>query len=465
MTTRFSIALLRTRPVRRKGGPKTMKIKCVLSSCVLFFAPWSHALDLVDALQRAKVNDPNWQANLLQYEADQLNLGIAQGNLLPTISLSGNVTRKNQPIGQVSSVLSMPDTTTTKQVAITARQPLFRWDAWEGLKQVKTSLSLSEVNLQLQRQQHILDVTEAYFNVLRQQSLTAANLQEEQALLEQLNMMNAKLREGLVAKSDVSEANAQYQSAQANRIATHVQLVLAQEQLAQIIGPYQENLAVLREDFQFQKPYPAELSAWTNLALAQNLGIQQARLQQRYAEDQKRVEQAALYPQIEAVGSYGYSEQTPENIMSAKGNFDQIGIEMNWNVYTGGRTKKSIQKAAVNVKKSEAELDAAIRKANTEVKKSYLQVETDQAKLQARKAAMESSSLVSRASQAQYQEGLKTMVDVLLAQRNAFSAKQDYVNAKYDYLINVLHLKASVGKLTEQDIQEMNAWLVDKARS
>ena len=82
-----------------------------------------------------------------------------------------------------------------------------------------------------------------------------------------------------MAKSDVSEANAQYQSAQANRIATHVQLVLAQEQLAQIIGPYQENLAVLREDFQFQKPYPAELSAWTNLALAQNLGIQQARLQ------------------------------------------------------------------------------------------------------------------------------------------------------------------------------------------
>ena len=442
-----------------------MKTQYALVCCILFFAPWCHALDLVEALQRAKANDPNWQTNLLQYQAEQLDLGIAQANLLPTITLSGNVTRKNQPMDQVSSVLSIPDATTTKQVMLTARQPLFRWDAWQGLKQVKTSLSLSEVNLQLQRQQHILEVTEAYFNVLRQQSLTSANLQEEQALFEQLNMMNAKLREGLVAKSDVSEAHAQYQNAQANRIATHVQLALAQEQLAQVIGPYTDNLAVLRDDFQFQKPYPNELAAWTNLALAQNLGIQQARLQQRYAEDQKRVEQAARYPKIEAVGSYGYSEQSPENVMSAKGDFDQIGIEMNWNVFTGGRTQKSIQKAAVNVKKSEAELDAAIRKANTEVKKSYLQVETDQAKLQARKAAMESSSLVSRASQAQYQEGLKTMVDVLLAQRNAFSAKQDYVNAKYDYLINVLHLKASVGKLTEQDIQEMNAWLVDKASS
>ena len=52
----------------------------------------------------------------------------------------------------------------------------------------------------------------------------------------------------------------------------------------------------------------------------------------------------------------------------------------------------------------------------------------------------------------------------MLAQRNAFSAMQDYVNTKDDDLINVLHLKASVGKLTEQDIQEMNAWMMDKAR-
>ena len=93
----------------------------------------------------------------------------------------------------------------------------------------------------MQRQEHILNVSESYFNVLRQQSLTVANLQEEKALFEQLNVMNAKLKEGLVAKSDVSEANAQYESARANRIATHVQLVLAQEQLSQLIGPYQES--------------------------------------------------------------------------------------------------------------------------------------------------------------------------------------------------------------------------------
>ncbi|UUS65418.1 MULTISPECIES: TolC family outer membrane protein [unclassified Acinetobacter] len=441
-----------------------MNKKVVVGLCLLFTSQWACALDLVQAYERAKQEDPNWQANKLQYEADKLNLGIANGNLLPTVTISGNVTRKNQNSNQsgAQAGLIMPDSTTTRQIALTARQPIFRWDAWEGLKQVKTSINLSEINLRIQKQDHILNVSEAYFNVLRQQVLTVANLQEEQALSEQMRMMNAKLKEGLVAKSDVSEANAQYQNARANRMATNVQLVLAQEQLQQLIGPYRENLAVLRDDFQFEKPIPNNVQAWEELAQEQNLGILQARMQQRYAEDGKRVEKAALYPQIEAVGTYGYNKQSPQSIMSQDGQFDQVGIEMNWNVFNGGRTQKSIKQAAINVEKSQAQVDAAIRKAQTDVKKSYMQVETDQSKLQARKAAMDSSAQVSLASQAQYQEGLKTMVDVLLAQRNAFSARQDYLNSKYDYLIHVLQLKASVGKLTEADLVEMNAWLVDQ---
>ena len=439
-----------------------MKINLILSAYLLFASPALFALDLVNAYERAKQSDPSWQASQLQYEADQLNLGIANGNLLPTITLAGNVARKNQNVNQSASNIgfSLPVSTTNKQITLTARQPLFRWDAWEGLKQVKTSIDLSEINLRIQQQNHILQVADTYFNVLRQQALTVANLQEEQALSEQLKVMNAKLNEGLIAKSDVSEANAQYQNARANRMSTHVQLVLAQEQLQQLIGSYRENLAVLREDFQFQKPVPNNMQDWENLAMSQNLGILQAKIQRRYAEDGKRVEQAALYPQIEAVGTYGYSKQSPESIMSQDGQFDQVGIEMNWNAYNGGRTQKSIKQATINVKKTEAQVEAATRKATSDVKKSFLQLESDEAKLQARKAALDSAAIVSKASQAQYQEGLKTMVDVLLAQRNAFSAKQDYLNSKYDYLLHVLQLKASIGRLTDQDVAEMNAWLV-----
>lgn len=104
----------------------------------------------------------------------------------------------------------------------------------------------------------------------------------------------------------------------------------------------------------------------------------------------------------------------------------------------------------MELNKAQAQLDAAIRRANVDVKSAFMQVDTDRAKLEARKAAMDSSALVSQASKASYNEGLKSMVDVLLAQRNAFSAKQDYLNAQYDYLLNVLRLKAAVGQLGEK---------------
>ncbi|NHB59176.1 TolC family outer membrane protein [Acinetobacter sp. 194] len=446
-----------------------MMKKTLVTTSLILFSPFCFALDLVEAYELAKRNDPNWQANLYQYESEQQNLGVAKANLLPTVTVGGSVTRRHQELddsntwNRVLNTLDlMPTTTTTKQAAISVRQPLFRLEAWQGYKQVKTSLELSEVTLKLQRQKHLLNVSEAYFNVLRQQALTATNLQEEKALYEQLRAMNARQKEGLVSRSDVGEANAQYHNARANRIATGVQLVLAQEQLAQLIGTYQDKLAVLRDDFQYQKPVPASLNEWANLAETHNLEVLQGKLQLKVAEDQRRIEQAARYPTIDAVGSYGYTAQSPNSLISNDGQFNQIGVEMNWNVFTSGRTKANIQKAKLNVKKTDSQLSAIIRKATTDVKKSYMQVETDQSTLQARKTAMDSSALVSRASQAQYNEGLKSMVDVLLAQRNAFSAKQQYVNTQYDYILNVLRLKAAIGQLNEQELAQMNAWLTYK---
>ena len=114
---------------------KTMNKKAVLGIYLLLTSQWSFALDLVEAYERAKQADPNWQVNQLQYEADKLNLGIANGNLLPTVTISGNVSRKNQHTQQSGTLADviMPDSTTTQQIALTARQPIFRWDAWEEI--------------------------------------------------------------------------------------------------------------------------------------------------------------------------------------------------------------------------------------------------------------------------------------------------------------------------------------------
>ena len=429
--------------------------------------PSAWALDLTEAYQRALNYDASWQANQTRYLVEQRNLGIAKGAVFPTVSVNALFNKQYQELdqsGQVSlgagqSVNFLNDETTTKQVAVTVRQPLFRMDVWQKYKQVEISTELAEVSLQNQKQKLLLDVAQSYFDVLRQQSLVALNQKEEQVLLQQYNMMQAKFKQGFVAKMEVSEAQAQYQSATAKKVTSEVQLQLAQEKLQQLIGNINSNLRDLSPNFQFQAPVPNDMNAWLQLAERNNLELQQQRLNYSVVLQQIKIDQADYYPQLEAVASSAWVKQTPENVISTNGRNDKIGLELNWTPYTGTRSAIT-EKSRVAAQLADEETTASTRRIRTEVKRAYLQIATAQSQLQAYKTAMESAQLVAKASQASYQEGLKTMVDVLLAQRNAFSAEQDYLNAKYDYLINVLNLKASTGSLTEQDLQELNDWLI-----
>lgn len=234
---------------------------------------------------------------------------------------------------------------------------------------------------------------------------------------------------------------------------------LARERLVQLIGPYESALADIRANFEYVPPYPNHVEDWLALAKTHNLTLQQARLNVKVNQQQREIEQAGYYPQLDATAAVGYHKQRPTSAISSNGQFEQIGVEMNWPLFNGGRTHTAVKKATKQWQHAHVALDAQLLKVNTEIKSAFHQVRNDQAKLKARKAAMTSSQMVAQASQASYNEGLRSMVDVLLAQRNAFATRQEYVHAQYDYLLNVLRLKAASGVLSEQDLIDMNAWL------
>lgn len=426
----------------------------------------ANAIDLSTAYQRALNFDTTWQAEQTRYQVEQQNLGIAKGAVLPTISVNASIAKQFQEVDNNNSAnfggqdaAFILDETTTKQVAINLRQPLFRMDVWQKYKQVEISTDLAQVSLALQKQNILLNVAEKYFNVLRQESLLALANQEENALLKQYNMMQAKFKQGFVAKMEVSEAQAQFQSAAAKRVAYDVQYQLAKEQLEQIIGQYEGKLAKLTSEFKFQSPYPTQMNDWVELAERNSLEITRSRLSARVAQQQIKIDQAEYYPQVEAVATSAWVDQSPESLISTNGRNDKIGLEMNWVAYTGTRSKIT-EKSRLSALAAQQDSETVLRQVRTDVKNAYLQIATAQSQLEAYKVAMESARLVADASQASYQEGLKTMVDVLLAQRNAFAAQQDYIHAQYDYLLNILKLKASSGQLNEQDLDELNAWLV-----
>ena len=304
-------------------------------------------------------------------------------------------------------------------------------------------------------------MAEAYFDVLRAQSLIKTLDAEEKALQRQMIMMQARLKEGVVARTDVSETVAQYQNAVANRIAGENQIINAQENLAVILGQSIPPLAPLANDFDAAPPVPNEVESWVALAREKSPQLAQARFQYQIAEENRKIQQSGYYPQLDLVAQSAWNKQTPTTLFNNNGQNSAIGLELNLPLYRGGRTKTAVTQAAYQASAARNQVDVAERQVSASVRSAFINLNTDRARIKARKNAMQSSDLVAQASQASYDLGLRTIVDVLLAQRNAFAAQQDYMNARYDYVINVLRLKQAAGQLDEQALAEINQWLVE----
>jgi len=79
--------------------------------------------------------------------------------------------------------------------------------------------------------------------------------------------------------------------------------------------------------------------------------------------------------------------------------------------------------------------------------------------VEARKQALVSANSALEATQAGFEVGTRTIVDVLISQQVLFQAQRDYARARHDYLVNTLRLKQTAGTITVADIQAVNALL------
>ncbi|HMY81989.1 MAG TPA: TolC family protein, partial [Agitococcus sp.] len=245
----------------------------------LTIAQQSYALDLAQAYEQALKNDPQWAATTNQYLAEKEKEQLSYGALLPTVGFSGSVSyNKVEP----ESIPSYDYT--GRQLAIQARQGLYRADLWKAYEKAKILTSVAEADYRYKQQEQVLRVSEAYFNVLRAQETLSSAKTEEAALKRQLEQAQKRFDVGLIAKTDVFEAQAQLDAAVAARISQEVGLASSQEALAGIIGSDAGQLSTLRDDFIVTPPQPNNADEWVKLAHEKNPQLATARFNQQAAE-------------------------------------------------------------------------------------------------------------------------------------------------------------------------------------
>jgi len=336
-------------------------------------------------------------------------------------------------------------------------QPVFHWDMWVQLSQSEKQIAQADASYLAEQQRLILKTTNAYFAVLGAQDDLTFALSEQETIARQLEQAQQRFDVGLIAITDVYEAQAGYDQSRADVIAAKNSVSNAKEALKEIIGSQLSELNNLGETLPLPEPQPNDIDEWNNQALNQNLQILVARNESEIAQENIEFQRSGHYPTLDVVGQFGLNDTTGN--LWAHGNTENIGLQLNIPIFEGGAVNSRTRQAKYQYNQAEDALIATQRAVTKEVKDSYRAVMDSISQVAALKSAVKSGKSALEATEAGFEVGTRTMVDVLTATRNYTSAQSRYAQARYAYLVSGIRLKNAASTLDIADIEAINSYL------
>jgi len=456
------------------------------ASILLACSTWSLAAysdSLSDIYQAAVQNDPTMRAAEAEFRVQSETKNIARGALLPQLNLNAGVAYANQkqvtnkPDEVISKALGTSETTGTSiNAGLTLSQQLLNIGAWYNFKSGQQLSKQAQLKFVDNQQDLISRTVTAYFAVLRAQSNLASSVAEEKAMKQQLDQMQQRFDVGLVAITDVNEAQAAYDMANVGLIANQGRLQIAYQALSVLTGEEHEQVDSLATNFPISSPEPADMQEWVNMAMQNNITLQLAEAGVSAAEYQAKASKANHYPIIALQASistsnlsgereaYTLDTTSPTGVAKYKKDADvdndnwSVGIGLSLPLYSGNAISAKRRQAYAQYDMAKEQTIGAERMVTQQTRSQFIAALTTMQTVAARKQAIVSTKSALDAIQAGYNVGTRNIVDVLNAQRNVFAAERDYANARYDYITSMIDLKYSAGILSPEDIHDLNEW-------
>lgn len=423
------------------------------------FSTASQAEDLLQVYQKAKDSNPELRKSLAERNQAFEKINEARGSLLPQLGLGASADYKS----------GYRDNNNTESNAIgaslTLTQSVFNMALWRQLNIQEKTAGMSDVTYQTSQQKLILDTATAYFDVLRAiDSLSFIEAQKEQ-VYRQLDQTTQRFNVGLVAITDVQNARANYDSVLAQEVAGRNQLDNALEKLRQVSGIYYINLASLNIS-RFSTTSPDSIEKLLKDAEERNLSLLSARLGQDLARENIRLAQSGHLPTVDLNASTGVSNShshgsalppaTAGNSRNSYSGQNSIGLSVSIPLYTGGKTSSQVEQAQYGFTSASEQLESVYRSIVQIARSSYNNISASISSIKAYQQVVVSAQSSLDATEAGYQVGTRTIVDVLNATTTLYDAKQKLSNARYDYLINQLNIEYARGTLNENDLIQLN---------
>ena len=415
-------------------------------------------MDLMTVYGLAQQSDPKLQETQSQLASVRESRNQTESVLLPTLSLSGQANLINRKVVGSFFYPKGTDRYSEQSLTLNLQQPIYYRNYWIQLEQSDHAIAKAEADYQSARLDLMVRTTQAYFNVLSASDDLRVSKAQLEATGRQLDQAKQRFEVGLIAITDVHEAQATFDRDRAGEIQAENALDNAWEALLEVIGSGQDVLAELGESMPLSTPEPADVEAWSSTAQQQNyavIAVRSATEQARKLIDLKRT---GHHPTVDLVGSYGISRTDSDT--GSDIDTGMIGIQLKLPLYAGGGTSSSVRQAQLDFKTAQSSLDRQRRAVKRQVRDAYRGVISAMSQVEALQAAMVSAESALTSTQAGYEVGTRTIVDVLNVQRNLFDSQRNYFQSRYSFIINGLLLKQAAGTLIKEDLEQVNGWLV-----
>ncbi|EGR0046894.1 TPA: outer membrane channel protein TolC [Vibrio vulnificus] len=417
---------------------------------------------LAEIYDLAKQNDPQLLSVQAKRDAAFEAVTSSRSTLLPQINLTAGYNINRSDVD--------PRDSDKLSAGINFSQELYQRSSWITLDNAEKTARQADATYAATQQGLILRTAQAYFEVLKAQDNLEFVRAEKAAVARQLEQTKQRFEVGLSAITDVHDAQAQYDGVLADEVLAENSLTNSYEALREITGQEHKNLNVL--DTKRFSASRSNTSAETLIEEAQekNLSLLSARITKDIAKDNISLASSGHLPSLTLDGGYNYGNETNSNNGSVLNNSGDdyttndfsLGLNLVVPLYTGGNTTSQTKQAEFNYVSASQDLEATYRGVVKEVRAQNNNINASIGALRAYEQSVVSARSALEATEAGFDVGTRTIVDVLDATRRLYDANKNLSNARYNYILSVLQLRQAVGTLSEQDVLDVDAGLIAK---
>lgn len=332
---------------------------------------------------------------------------------------------------------------------INASYPLYKPDDTNLINIAGNQHDASIYQEKAQEQRLFMKIAQRYFNYWAQKVEFEFLEKEQNSITEILRQVNQRFQVGYQDLNDITEVQARLDSNHADLLKAQQIMQLTQIELEELVGS-----TVNLTSFQPPKELPPiivlEQASSTERVWSKWVETHpelKAMLQEKSAAtEQMEYERNRDSIQVEAFSALVYNDSDGnfyDDMQGLKG-----GVQVNFPIYTGGKTDASIAKAKASIGTVKAKIKQKRFALEGQAKRAYISYKAQLATLKALKAALVSNQQAKEATENGLSTGTRNILDLLSAQRNLHRAERDIPKTISQIWVNWYEYYWTAGLLT-----------------